>query len=116
MPRATALIAALGLSALLAWAPRLRGSAAASGPADPALPTNVLMTIASINGVANTGAPDQATISAGDCLSLKLLVKFRTGDFIDVTNDPNTEFLTDPAHGHFTSGNVWCATEGDADL
>src|SRR5438046_605387 len=68
-PRTTVLFAALGLSALLAWAPRLRGSAAASGPADPALPTNVLMTIVSITGVANTGPPDQATISSGDCLS-----------------------------------------------
>jgi virginiamycin B lyase len=76
------------------------------------IPTNADMRVTAVGS--NAINADQAEISVGECLTLKLLVKFRTGAFIDVTNDVNTRFFLDPPRGNFTSKNVWCPTPADA--
>jgi len=80
-----------------------------------AIPTNAEAHITQVNGVPWTGARDQVDVNVGDCITLQLLVKFRTGAFVDVTNDPLTTFSLDPPRGHFSSKNVWCANPEDAD-
>jgi streptogramin lyase len=76
------------------------------------IPTNADMKILTIG--TGTVNHDQGTINVGECATLQLLVKFRTGAFIDVTNDPNTRFFLDPPRGNFTSKNVWCPGPDDA--
>jgi len=79
-----------------------------------AIPTNAEAHITQLNGAPWTGARDQVDMKVGDCITLQLLVKFRTGAFVDVTNDPLTTFTVDPQpvpFGHFTSKNVWCADQ-----
>ena len=46
-----------------------------------------------------------------------MLLKFRGADTVDVTQDPNTTFFTDPARDGFNvlnHNNVFCPTAGDA--
>jgi hypothetical protein len=53
---------------------------------------------------------DRATIDVGDCIKLKLEVRFKgTSNYVDVTHSPNTTYFTDPAIGSIT-GNEFCAT------
>ena len=78
------------------------------------VPTNAEMFVSAINGVPTAGMPDQVTISVGDCVTLALRVKFRTGAFYDVTQDANTRFFTDPSRGTI-SGNSFCALPADRD-
>jgi hypothetical protein len=80
-----------------------------------AIPTNAEAHITQLNGAPWTGARDQVDMNVGDCITLQLLVKFRTGAFVDVTNDPLTTFTLDPPRGHFTAKNVWCPNPEDAD-
>jgi hypothetical protein len=77
-----------------------------------ATPVNAQMTASVGTG---TGTPaDQATISVGECVTLRLLVKFQRGEFMDVTQHPNTTFFTAPPRGTFTAKNVWCPANADA--
>jgi hypothetical protein len=76
------------------------------------VPTNAQMFVAAINGVPTSGMPDQVTIAAGDCVTLALWVKFRTGAFFDVSQDASTRFFTDPPRGTLT-GDTFCATNAD---
>ncbi len=54
---------------------------------------------------------DQVTVNVGEHLYFTCLVKFRnTGAFLDVTENPNTQYFTDPPMGSH-SGPSWRATE-----
>jgi len=77
--------------------------------------TNADMKVSAINGQPNTGSPDQVFIGVNDCITLQMNVKFRTGAFLDVTNDADTQFYLDPPRGHFNGKNVWCPNPTDAD-
>jgi len=77
--------------------------------------TNADMYVESIGGAANTGSRDQVTVHLGQCVNLRLTVKFRTGPFVDVTNDPDTIFFLDPPRGTFSAKNMWCPTSADVD-
>jgi putative inorganic carbon (HCO3(-)) transporter len=61
------------------------------------------------------GGGDQATINVGECITLRLRVRFKgTNTYVDVTNDPNTGFFTEPPRGQFPARNVFCPTAADA--
>jgi len=77
--------------------------------------TNADMYVESVGGVPNTGARDQVTVHLGQCVTLRMTVKFRTGPFVDVTDDPDTTFFLDPPRGTFSAKNVWCPTNADID-
>jgi streptogramin lyase len=77
--------------------------------------TNADMYVESIGNVPNTGSRDQVTVHLGQCVTLRMTVKFRTGPFVDVTNDPDTIFFLDPPRGTFTARNVWCPNPEDVD-
>jgi len=82
------------------------------------------LSFARINGVATTGAlghPDQASISVGQCVTLKMVITTQSGNTIttqDVTTSPNTHFFTDPPHGTFSgpNGSVYCVSAADCNL
>jgi virginiamycin B lyase len=102
------------------WSAILDVITVTSTPSNPTaivrlLPTNADMYVSAIGSSPNTGSRDQVTVHLGDCVTLKYLVKFRTGAFIDVTEDPNTRFFLDPPRGVFTAKNVWCPTAADVD-
>jgi O-antigen ligase len=60
------------------------------------------------------GSGQQIHLNAGQCIVLDLTVKYTgTNTYVDVTNDPNTTFFTNPTQGQFTSKNVWCALNSD---
>lgn len=88
---------------------------ATGGPSMPPVPTNAVLFVSAIDGSPTSGQPDQVTIAAGRCLSLTMLVKFRSGAFLDVTNDPGTHFFLDQgSQGRVTlTGNSFCATQAD---
>jgi hypothetical protein len=61
------------------------------------------------------GRGGQATIGVGECITLKLGVRFRgVQEYTDMSLDANTSYFTDPARGTFSSKNVWCATAQEA--
>jgi hypothetical protein len=78
------------------------------------LPTQADLFASAVNGVPTHG--DDVRINVGDCVTLTYRVKFRDGDFVDVTNEPTTVFFTDPSRGMFIAHNVWCATAAEANL
>src|SRR5262249_12966711 len=66
-----------------------------------------LLTIAGVTG-GTQNSPDQATLSAGGCVTLRVIVTRPSGSTItstDVTTSPNTKFFTDPARGTFSGPN-----------
>jgi hypothetical protein len=96
----------------------VQGIGVATGGSNlPAIPANALLFASAINGQATSGTPDQVFVSVGQCVTLTLLVKFRGTDFVNVTQDPNTAFFTDPARDGFdrlNHSNVFCPTAADA--
>jgi hypothetical protein len=106
-PRSAILTLSVNGCPVLQWNLQGTGTVAGAG-----VPTNARMFVAAINGVPTTGTPDQVTISASDCITLGFGVKFRTGPFFDVSQDPHTQFFTDPPRGVLT-GNVYCATNAE---
>jgi len=70
-------------------------------------------TIASGTGGAILTSMDQATVPAGGCITLKLIIVPEPGTPFDASLSPNTTFTTNPTQGHFASKNVWCADTTD---
>jgi hypothetical protein len=76
--------------------------------------TNAVLFVSAINGVPTEGRPDQVTINVGDCVTLTYLVKFRTGEFVDITHSPNTRFFTELGGQRVVlPANNFCATEAE---
>src|SRR5438067_41024 len=71
-----------------------------------------LLSIAGVTGGIQNSS-DQATLSVGGCVTLRVIVTRQSGATItstDVTTSPNTRFFTDPARGSFSgaNGSVFC--------
>jgi hypothetical protein len=58
---------------------------------------------------------DQVDISVGQCVTLTLVLRTSSGAPVDVTQDANTTFFTDPPRGTFTAKNIWCPTAAERD-
>ena len=109
---------ALALSALVVTVRPGSAQAATCPQIEPYL------SFAKINGVTTTGAlglPDQASISAGQCVTLRMVITTQSGSTIttqDVTTSPNTRFFTSPPHGTFSgpNGSIFCASTADCNL
>jgi len=70
-----------------------------------------IASFATVNGVATTGSPDQATLSVGQCATFHLIDIFQPGGVVDETFDTDTHFVSD--HGTIT-GNKICIGPADA--
>jgi hypothetical protein len=96
----------------------VQGIGVATGGANlPAIASHPLLFASAIDGHATSGQPDQVFITAGQCVTLTLLMQFRGDGILDVTTDPNTTFFTDPARDGFTvlnHSNVFCTSAADA--
>jgi hypothetical protein len=96
----------------------VQGIGVATGGANlPAIASHPLLFASAIDGHATSSQPDQVFITAGQCVTLTLLLQFRGDGILDVTTDPNTTFFTDPARDGFSllnHSNVFCTSAADA--
>lgn len=62
------------------------------------------------------GAPhtSKAAVAVGQCVTLRLRVKYRNGAVAELTEAPTVTFSASPARGEFSGGNVWCPQPEDA--
>jgi hypothetical protein len=58
---------------------------------------------------------DQVEIAVGQCVTLTFVLRTSSGGLVDVSQEANTTFFTNPSRGTFTARNVWCPTEADRD-
>jgi hypothetical protein len=82
-----------------------------AGPQGALIPTGGELFIAAIDGTAAHSA--KAVVSAGQSVTLKLVLKFPNGAVADVTADAHCAFGTGTAVGQFTAKNLWTARAQD---
>jgi probable HAF family extracellular repeat protein len=73
-------------------------------------PTKVELLVGAIDGIPT----HKAVISPGQCVRLKLRVKYRNGAVAELADDPSLQLSAAGARGPFTQTNVWCPQPGDA--
>jgi probable HAF family extracellular repeat protein len=94
----------------------LGGTGAVAAAGEPAgepmpSPTRVKL-VAAVDGHQPRGG--KVVLSPGQCLTLRVRVKYRNGAVADIADDPNLRFAAAAGRGRFTESNVWCPQPEDA--